>query len=99
MLQGLMRPGVELGRPGRGRGFDPEVAEKGQTVREEATADDEYTLVPERAQPPANLEELLWVEAGHRDLQHRDVRGGIHHRQGHVRAVVEAALRLVGNML
>src|SRR6267143_1277243 len=51
MLQGLMRPGVELGRPGRGRGFDPEVAEKGQTVREEATADDEYTLVPERAQP------------------------------------------------
>jgi hypothetical protein len=35
---------------------------------QESTADDEHALVAQRAQPPADPEELLGIEARHRHL-------------------------------
>ena len=70
-----------------------------QAVGEEPGPDDQHALVAQRGEPAAELEQPLRVERRHRDLQHRDVRVRVHHRQRDVRAVVEAASRLLGDLL
>src|SRR5437762_5434936 len=94
---GLVRPCVELGRPGRRRLLaHPETCEP-QVVRHEATADDEHALLTKRRESTADLEERDRVEARHRDLEHRYVSVRVHLDKGHVRAVIETALRLLAD--
>src|SRR5439155_632892 len=99
VFEGFVRPGVEFGRPRRRRRVQAKVAEKRQTVGQEAAADHQHALVAKRAQPAADFEELLGIEARHRDLEHRHVGSRIHHGERHVGAVVKPAIGLFGNRL
>src|SRR5438270_14095347 len=66
---------------------------------QKAAADHQHALVAKWAKTPADLEELLGIEAWHRDLQHRDIGIRIHHRERYVGAMVKPALGLLGNQL
>ena len=93
----LSAPVVELLRPGRWRRVRPEVLDERQPVGHESAAHDEHALVAQRRELPAEIEQLGRVEARHRDLEDRDVGLGVHDRERHVRAVVEAPRRLFGD--
>ena len=58
-------------------------------------ADDQRALVAQRREPRADVEQLLRVEGGHRQLEHRDVGLGEHLDERHVGAVVEPARRVL----
>ena len=62
-------------------------------------ADDQHALVAQRREPPTDLEQVLRVEVGHRQLEDRDVGVGVHRLQRHPGAVVEAAARPVEDRL
>ena len=66
---------------------------------EEPATDDEDALVAQRPKASTDLEQLLGVEARHRNLQHRHTGIGIHHGERHVGPVVESAFGLFGNGL
>ena len=63
-----------------------------QAVGQEAAAHDQHALVAQRRQPPADLEQVLRIEVGHRHLEDRDVGVRVHRLERHPRAVVEAAV-------
>ena len=65
-------------------------------VRQEAAPEHEHPFVAQRREGPAEIEELPGVEAGHRDLEHGHVGGGIHRHERHIGPVVESALGVVG---
>src|SRR5438132_9452337 len=76
VLESLVRPGVELRRPRRGWRVEPEIPQEGKPVCQEPAADDEHALVAQGPEASTDLEQLLGVEARHRDLQHRHVASG-----------------------
>jgi len=93
-------PVVEVDRPRGCAFFAHEVlADEGQAVGHEATADDQGAFVTQWGQPATDLEQVLGVQIGHRDLQHWDVGVGIHAHQRHPGAVVEAAVGSVDDRL
>src|SRR2546421_316173 len=87
----LERPAAPVVELGHDRGHDAVVAgDRAQVMGEEAAADDEHALVPQRRQLAADLHEPDRVQARHRDLEHGHVRGRVHLHQRDVRAVVKA---------
>ena len=83
-------PRVEVDRPRRRRRVDPPVLQERQPVGQEPRPDHQHPLVAQRPQPPAELEQASRVVRREAELEHRDVRVGVHHPQRHPCAVVEA---------
>src|ERR1700680_4557445 len=73
VLERLMCPGIEFGRPRRWRRIQPEVPQEWQARRQEPASDDEYALVAKRSEAPTDFKELFRIEARHRHLQHRHI--------------------------
>ena len=59
--------------------------------------DQQHPVVAQWSEPFAEVQQPLRVEGRQRDLQYRNVRSGIHDDQRHIRAVVEPAVRIVGD--
>ena len=98
-LDGLLGPGVELLTPDRAGAAG--VAEAGlpQVVGGEAGPDDQHAVVAQRRERAAQLEQLPRIQRRHGHLQHRDVGLREHLDQRHVGAVVEAAVRVLVDLL
>ena len=98
-LERLVRPRVELGRPGRRGRIDTEIAKKGQTMGQEAAADDQHALVAQWPEPAPDVVEPLRIEARHRYLQHGNLCIRVHDGKRDIGPVVQSPIGLIDDRL